>query len=197
VPSFIPTPPKQTFIPKQPIASRRVLGRSRQSGWFMTFAVIILILSIITYGFLFLYKIYLMKSTDNLSVSLERAKGAFEPALISELERVDKRLRAADALLSNHISLSSFFEILEVETIDTIRYDGFQFRVEEDGTYTISLKGEAKDYASIALQSDIFSDNQNIKNHIFSDLNSNKRGNISFSFSALIDQKALKYSALQ
>jgi len=191
--STTPQPPKTTFIPKKTLAKRNVSKSPKYAGLFSTGAILLLILSVVGYSGLFLYKTYLEQLVDDLAISLERAKGAFDPTLIEELKRVDMRLSGANGVLTGHVVLSPLFKLFEQNTLKTVRYSQMNFVAQEDGTYRITMEGEADDYAAIALQSDIFSDNQHIKDHIFSNLSLNSRSNISFKFTALVEPEFLQY----
>lgn len=195
MPSVTPIPPKTTFIPKKTLAKRERSKSPPYSGWFMTISIFVLVLTVVGYGALFLYNVYLEQRVEDLAVSLERAKGAFDPSLIEELKRLDMRLIGADQVLSAHVVLTPLFDLLEQQTLQTIRYVQMSFLMQEDGTYRITMEGEADTYASIALQSDVFSDSRYIKNHIFSNLNLNNRGNITFKLTALVDPTYLQYVA--
>ncbi|PIP73977.1 MAG: hypothetical protein COW88_00170 [Candidatus Lloydbacteria bacterium CG22_combo_CG10-13_8_21_14_all_47_15] len=195
MPSVTPQPPKTTFIPKKTLTKRDKSKSLRYSGWVTVFSVFLLVFSVAGYSALLLYKVYLEQRSEDLAVSLERAKGAFDPTIIEELKRVDMRLSSADQVLSKHVTITPLFVLFENETLQRIRYTQMSFIAKDDGAYQITMDGEADDYATIALQSDIFSDSRNVRDHIFSNLNLNSKGNISFKFSAFVEPGFLRYIA--
>ena len=185
---------KTSFIPKQAISKVPVRASSTPAvGSITAFALFLAVVAVVVYGGLFVYRSVLKNQIDNLSVSLERAKGAFETNLITELQTVDSRLITGGVILKQHLALSPLFALLEGNTVETLRYNNFVLKAESDGVYSIALRGEADDYASIALQSDIFSQNKYIQDHIFSNLTLNQDGRISFDFNAKINSALLSY----
>ncbi|MBI5005126.1 MAG: hypothetical protein HZC03_00775 [Candidatus Lloydbacteria bacterium] len=183
---------KTSFIPKQAIA-KTPQQSVRGIGGVTALAIFLAIAAVLAYGGLFIYKSVLNNNIDSLAVSLDRARGAFETNLIVELQTVDARLSTGGMLLKQHSALSPLFSLLEENTVQTLRYKNFSLKTESDGAYSVTLRGEADDYASIALQSDIFSQNKYIKDYIFSNLTLNQDGRISFDFSAKINAGLLSY----
>lgn len=183
---------KTSFIPKQSMAKTPPPSRAGIGGLTAT-AIFLAVAAVIVYGGLFVYQSVLNNQIDGLAVSLDRAKGAFETNLISELQIMDARLSTGGMLLKRHGALSPLFALLEENTVQTLRYKSFSLKTENDGASSVVLRGEADDYASIALQSDIFSQNKYLKDYIFSNLTLNQDGRISFDFSAKINSALLSY----
>lgn len=169
---------------------------ARSAGGVTTFAIVIVLGVILVYMALFVYQSILNNDIDSLAASLDRAKGAFETNLITELQTIDARLLAGGTLLKRHTALSPLFGLLEENTVQTLRYKSFSLKTESDGIYSVSLRGEADDYASIALQSDIFSQNKYIKDYIFSNLTLNQDGRIVFDFNAKINPSLFSYGQI-
>lgn len=186
-------PPKTSFIPKKSLIKKPEPKKDAPVHWFMALSLLLVLLSATSYGALFLYKSIMEKRIESLANSLERARGAFETSLIETLQKVDTRLKSADTLLVEHIAVTPLFDLFEENTIDNLRFKNFNYSKNEDGVFKISMRGEAEDFASIALQSDIFSENKFIKNHIFSNLNVDSSGNVVFNFSADVDRSILSY----
>ena len=183
---------KQTFIPKKSLSETNVPKR-RSSSIFFIVALIIFLLSVVTAIGAYGYKTYLDKRVGNLSVSLERAKAAFEPALIQELKQLNTRLKSASDILSKHIAFSRLFGELEKLTLKSVRFDHFSYKMDEKNRILLELSGQATSYSSIALQSDIFGDSIYIKNPLFSNLGLNKKGDVTFDFSAELDPELVIY----
>ena len=188
-------PQKTSFIPKQTMAKvpMAISAHRTFAGGATAVSIFLAITAIIAYGGLFVYRSVLENQIDDLAASLGRARGAFETNLITELQTVDGRLITGDMLLKQHRALSPLFTLLEESTVQTIRYNNFALKAESGGVYSVTLRGEADDYASIALQSDIFSKNKYIQEHIFSNLTLNQDGRVSFDFSAKINAMLLLY----
>ena len=157
-------------------------------------ATSLLVLSILSSGGLFVYKIYLNKQKDSLSASLDVARGSFEKETIDELSLFDKRTESAKKILSNHIIMSPMFSVLGEITIPSVQYINFQQQTNDKG-FLINIKGLARDYRSIALQADAFNSTKGLyfKNVLFSNLEKNKDNYISFDLKFNVDPALLSY----
>jgi len=182
---------KQSFIPKKPLAPRS--GRSQGSrGIVFSAAVLVFVLSLLGAGGVYSYEKITEKNIASKSDTLEQARGAFEPSLITEMERVDTRISAANEIIEKHVAFSEFFKILEELTLQTVRFSRFNYSFVE-GKPKIRLDGEARNYSSVALQSDIFGDNKYLKNPIFSNLGLAKDGNITFNLELNLEPSFMLY----
>jgi len=186
------TESKQTFIPKKPLSVKEQT-RNKSVGLFFMISLIILLISMGLSIFLYSYGIFLKKRVESMSISLERAKSAFEPSLIIELKRVNARINATGEILKGHVAFSEFFKTLEENTLKSVRFKQFTYSMSDNGGIDISLSGEASGYSSIALQSDAFGDNKYIKNPIFSNLGLDNFGNITFNMTASVDPLLILY----
>jgi len=184
--------PKQSFIPKKPITEKPAL-RKRTMGLFFGLSFLIFLVSVGASAGVYFYKAYMEKKVESMSVSLERAKAAFEPSLIIELKRLNARISASEQILSKHVAFSEFFEVLEQSTLKTVRFSNFEYLMESDDMISITAQGEAEGYSSIALQSDEFGDNPYIQNPIFSNLGLTQSGNVTFSLLMNLNPSFLSY----
>lgn len=184
-----------SFIPKTNLTGSFDSGnkKSNKVGLLSLLGIIIFIISIVLAGGVFLLGQYKTKTIQDKVASLERAKGAFEPALIEKLSKLDVRINSAKKVLSNHISASAFLKLLEQITLKTVRFSEFEFTKRDDGSFNVIMRGEANSYSSVALQSDMFGGNKFIQEPIFSDFRLSSNGNVLFNFSAIIDRTLVLY----
>jgi len=187
-----------SFIPKKPI-NATISGSSvgfekKHSNPFVTFSVIIFILTILISGGLFFYKSYLINQKDNLASTLGQIKNSFEQGTISELELFDKRMSASKQALSNHIVLSPMFSLLGEVTIPVVQFTEFNHESTDEG-FIVKISGISPDYRSIALQADMFNSSKGrmFKNVIFSNLNKDKNNKVTFDVEFLVDPSLLSY----
>jgi len=133
-------------------------------------------------GGLYFYKVSETKALANLQASLTLAQNNFEPSEITQLQLLDKRLQAATGILSNHIAITPIFNVLEQVTMHSIRFTNFNYDSGLDlaGNIDIKMSGVAIDYRSLALQSDLLSQNKNFINPVFSNLTLDNSGNVLF-----------------
>src|SRR4051812_7977829 len=100
-----------SFIPKKPIVKERVVS-TRPVGFILVISILILFAVVIATAGLYFYKSILTKSIVNMENTLTLAKSRFEPAKITELQTLDKRLQASTSVLSKHIAVSPIFDAL-------------------------------------------------------------------------------------
>lgn len=186
-----------SFIPKRSLsvgAQDRMKKKSRGSiGIVFLLTLIIFIGAVAAAIGMFLYHQFLLQNIEEKSASLKLARARFEPALIEEMSRLDARLQAAEDILREHKAVSSFFNLLEDNTIVSIQFKNLEYKTDETGRAKVSMKGTASNFGSVALQSDIFGKNKFIHEPIFSNLNLDNRGNVIFDFSAFIDSRLISY----
>jgi hypothetical protein len=190
--SFIP---KQTLstssndVPRPSIVSRGTVG---PSGLGMFISLIIFLGTIGFAGGLFLYDSYLNSSIKAKKEQLEISRKAFQPELIRQLARLDNRITAATGLLEQHVAPSLFFELLQANTLQTVRFSSLSLVMGQNGGQ-FSLTGEAKNFASVALQSDVFGSSQYIQEPVITDFNV-IGGGVGFEATGRVDKNLLLYS---
>jgi len=89
------------------------------------------------------------------------------------------------------------FEFLEASTVKSVRFTDFSYSFNDNNkNFNLSMNGEARGYASLALQADIFSESGNFTDLTFSNLTLDDRGNVQFSINAVIDPTLVSYKKL-
>lgn len=185
-----------SFIPKKPLAQDK-RSKVRKVSLFGFLATLIFFASLIAGGGVYLYKNSLTQRVSQMQRQLDAARNAFEPSLITELQRLDRRINAANGLLAQHIAVTPIFDALEADTLKSIRFTRFSYATPTDlsSPIMIRMNGVARDYTSIALQSDQFSKNRNILDPIFSNLSLDERtGNVTFDLSFRVNSDFVRFS---
>jgi len=182
-----------SFIPKKPINFGA--PSKEPKSFFSLISIFVLALIVLASGSLFVYKNYLIQQKKTLSESLLLASSSFEKETIQELDLFNKHTEAAKKILDGHIVFSPVFSLLEEITIPSVQYISFEQQL-DNNIVTVKIKGLARDYRSIALQSDMFNTvkGRSFKNVIFSDLLKDKNNNIGFSLEFNIDHSLLLYA---
>lgn len=163
---------------------------------FMLLGLVLFIASATLAVGVFLYVQYINASSASKLDQLERAKAAFEPALIGELTRLDDRMRAADEVLSIHIAPSALFHVLEQLTLQTVAFSSLDFAAQNSTDMTLTMQGLAQSVNSIALEADLLSKSGVISNPIFSNINRTQQG-VKFDFTSGINAEGLRYRSVQ
>jgi len=180
-----------SFIPKKSFDG--VAGQKKgKSGMLFFTVLLVFIFSLLTAGAAFAYEQFLNASISHKKDSLEKVKSAFEPELIRQLSHLDQKLHTARTLLDSHVALSSYFELLESVTLESIRFKTFSYIVDDAGI-RVTMQGEALSFASVALQSDEFAKQRFIKELVFSGLELDEKGNVIFTVTALVDPQLISY----
>jgi len=184
-----------SFIPKKAFNASNASLHSKGSsiGILFLLTLIIFISALALSLGVFLYQQFLIKDTESKSSQLKRARAEFEPTLIQEINRLDKRIQSSRNILGKHKAISSFFNLLEDLTLANIQFENLEYNVDENGRANISMEGKAKSFNSVALQSDIFGKSKFIQEPIFSNLNIDNKGDVEFDFTAFIDSSLILY----
>ena len=188
-----------SFIPKKTgqtqTLSTGASVKGKRVNALMLIAGGIFVLTLIGAASVFVYERYLISSLSKQRDSLERARDAFEPRLIEELSRVDLRLSVAEELLQNHITVTPLFELLSDLTLKTVRFEEFEFTRSVDGLVQVKMDGVAQSYRSIALQSELFGDNEYLQSPVFSEFKLDDFGNVAFSVTLSVSNELLLYAS--
>jgi hypothetical protein len=186
---------QQTFIPKKPVVTatpqRNPSGR-HPIGILPLIAWAIFILTILTAVGLFVYSLSLEKNIQAINTQLVDVQKSFDSKLIAELKSADDRLKIGKKLLENHIAVSPLFSLLEDVTLQTVRFNNFQY-TNTDGKAVIGMAGEAAGYNALALQSDIIDSDVRFISPLFSGINLNDAGNVIFTLQSQIDSNVIKF----
>lgn len=190
------SPIRSSFIPKDAAAPvKTIIRKGGLYDLFMLISIVLVIASIVLAVGVFLYIQFLETESASKLAQLERAKQAFEPALIQKLMHLDDRMHVADELLAAHLAPSMVLQILEQSTLQTISYGSFNFSAEDSQTTSIKMGGTAQSVNSIALQADLFSKSSVLTSPIFSGVN-RAPGGVAFNVSALINPALIRYSSM-
>lgn len=183
-----------SFIPKKPVVAERSRP-TRSVGLLSITAIFILFTVLLVSGGFYFYKVVMEKRVVKMENDLNLAKNRFEPAKIAELRTLGRRLSAGTEVLAKHITIAPVFDVLEAITMKTVRYTKFDYKLSDDPTagVKIELKGQAIGYRSIALQSDLFAENKNLIDPVFSNLALDDKGNVLFDLSFVVDRGFVDY----
>lgn len=142
----------------------------------------------------FLYQNYLNSAIASDKQSLNLTQGEFDPATINEIIRLDSRLNTAGALLSNHVALSNIFTTLENSTLQTVRFNDFNFSTGDQNAMTLTMKGEAQSFSDVALQSAALNRSSYFSNLVTGDLTVEQSGLVSFSMTMKVNPSLVAYA---
>lgn len=181
-----------SFIPKKPLTAG-ASARGNLGGIFALLALLIFIASVVAAGGTFLYTQYLTTAIASKDDSLKRAEAAYDPGVIQDLTRLDARITEAKTLMDKHVALTSLFNFISGLTLESVQFTSFSYETAQDGSVSIDMKGLAKDFSAVALQSDQFGSNRALKNVVFSGIAVGSQGTVTFEVTATVDPSVLSY----
>ncbi len=173
----------------------------RSISIFTVISFILLLAVLLGTGGLFLYRESIKKSILEKENSLNLAKNSFEPSKLTELQLLDKRLKASTEILDKHVAVTPVFQALSEITMKTVRYTKFDYTLGTDKdakntSVTIKMSGTAVGYRSVALQSDLFALNKNLIDPVFSNLTLDDKGNVLFDLEFTVDPSFVNYKKI-
>lgn len=185
-----------SFIPKKPMVTPQKVKSSAPISVLSLIATIFFIGAVGFAGGTFFYKELVKKQIETARTTLESKKAAYVPDEIEYLIRLDARLTASRQLLQNHIAVTPLFKFLGDITLESVRFRDFVFTYFGPDKIQVEMKGLASNYPSVALQSDLFNEQDALSNTVFSDLAIEGTGLRSFKVVTTINPKLVSYEEL-
>ncbi len=185
-----------SFIPKKPLAEDRV-PVTQHTSIFSFLATLIFFAALAAAAAMYFYRASLENSLISSNTQVEAARNSFEPTLITELKLLDRRITDASVLLNNHIVVSPIFAALETSTLKSIQFTKFTYATPSDASaqVTVRMSGKARDYSSIALESDQLAKNKRIHSAIFSNLALEEQsGAVTFDLVFTVDPELVRFT---
>ncbi|MDE2399599.1 MAG: hypothetical protein KGL67_01130 [Patescibacteria group bacterium] len=186
-----------SFIPKKPMVEEHVRA-PRPIGLLTIISIFILFTVLLASGALYFYKGIMTRNIEGMKANLHLAEQRFEPSKITELQKLDKRLGAANQVLSKHIAITPIFQALQAVTMKSVSFTNFSYDFGEGANSKINIKmsGVTLGYSNLALQSDLFAKNKNFINPVFSNLTLNDKGNVAFDLNFSVDPSFVDYKTM-
>lgn len=188
-----------SFIPKKPIVEGDAPRReSRPIGFFTIFSIFIFFITIVVGGGIYFYEKTLQEKLVELTANQKKADERFESSKKKELQLIDHRINVANQVLSKHIAVSPVFNALSKVTMREVRFTKFSYELGTDKNSNIKVKltGETKKYVDVALQADLFSQEKNFIDPVFSNMIPNEKGDIAFDVEFYVDPSFVDYKTV-
>ncbi|MEO5646479.1 MAG: hypothetical protein ABIO57_01765 [Candidatus Paceibacterota bacterium] len=191
-----------SFIPKRPVSSEPI-SQSRTTGGsvgvlsLLTFVIILA--TGLSFAGVYLYKQALEKQKADLQVKITQAQEGLGTSFVTDMKQLSQRINGVKTLIANHVVVSPIFAALQATTLQTVQYQNFTYDFTTDpGTNAkmvqVTITGVAKNYATLALQSDAYAKSNLINNPIFSNLTvDDKTQQVGFKLLFTVDPNNLSY----
>lgn len=168
---------EQTFtMIKKPVKAPE-FSVSGAGSPFFRIALIFFLATGLLVGGLYFFRNYLANSLAEKRSTLSSLEVEFEPSLIAEVQKVSSAISASKEILTKRVYQSRLFSLLEGKTLPQVSFGTFSYA---DDKKSLVLVGEARSYADIARQSEVFETANEIKEVLFSNLILKETGNVSF-----------------
>lgn len=190
---------RTTFIPKKPVTEAPVASSSRVSvgqpaGLLFTLSLLVLIISGVLGGGVFVYHKTAADKTKNLLAQIEVIKQRLETETLQTFAFLDKRIKNAETLVRQHTIMYPVYRAIEQTALPAVRYTKMDTTVNaETNTITVNVSGEADSYRSIALQSQSLGNDGKFKNILFSNFVVSPQGQVTFDVSFSVNKSDLLY----
>lgn len=145
--------PRSSFIPKE--APGMMPARVRRRHTFQVFDIIataMLIGALLLAGGAYFMKFSAEKQKKEALEKISE-QGQFNEEAIGEIRQFDRKLKAAEDLLKNHISPLKIFNALELRTKNRVQFTQFTFEHTPKFEAYLSVTGGTKEFKTLALQS--------------------------------------------
>jgi hypothetical protein len=189
-----------SFIPKQNFTKTATAVASQASvGLLLLVSLIIFGASLVLFAGAYGYH-YMLNNEINrpcvtgsdegcgLRATLEQNKRELQIDRIIGFSRLDAKMKTASSIIAEHRTLIEFFNLLQDETIETIRYTKLDYNI--DG---VSIEGLARGYEDVAVQAKVFGESELVTEASFSDLGLDKAGNVIFKLNLKVDPDVFNY----
>ena len=163
----------------------------------MGIVLALLILSLLIYGGLLIYKKSLSKKIENLKQATKELDSKRNTSLENSIYGADKKLNSVENLFKNHFYWSKLFAEIEQLVISDVYFSEIE-TVIIDGKLDLTLSGNAKTYTGLARQMISFKEDALADKVELSNLKLSEAGGIDFTLSVsmlksiLINQTEVK-----
>ena len=183
-----------SFIPRKSAVDSSLPSHTAV-GIFTLASVAIFIVAAVLAGCIFFWKVTLANGNDALKLELETYQSKLSSDTITELTDLNNRIKVATTLLDNHTAVSYLFDTISEVTLQNVRWKSFSFEMNDQLGPIVTMAGEAKGFADVALQSDAILVDKRFVNPLFSDVSLGTNDSVNFSLKTGIDKNLVSYKA--
>lgn len=193
-----------SFIPKRPVVandSSSYENKARKPlGLMSLIAIVVLLATLLSSAGIFLFEKQLISRKEMKEQRKAEAEKDLGGDFIARMKVFDNRIVSIKTLIQNHIVVTPIFKALQEFTLRSVQYNNFSYLIVTNSSkqdmVRVLMKGSAKSYETIALQSDEFAKSKIIKDAVFSGLTlEEKKGVINFDLTFNVDMKDVSYQS--
>jgi hypothetical protein len=191
-----------SFIPKKSLqdvggnTGGRYVGRRDVYGPGFYLSLLVFLVAVVATVGLFAYSKIIEKSIEEKITLLEAKKAVFSSEDIVALIRADTQIKNAHRLVLEHVTLSELFNHLEKITLKRVQYTGLEYAGFPNEVGLVTLSGNAKNFQDVALQTEQYRTDTNMRNPIVRELERDKEEDVSFSIDVLTNIEFLSFASM-
>lgn len=181
-----------SFVPHTPGAQPQRFKHDF-TGAFGFFAYGVLFVVFLLAIGVFMYGGILRKTQAAKDAEITKAEASIDTTTVEGFVKLRNRLTHGTILLNKHVAFSTFFGALGSLLPANVRFTSLQISLDTNSVARVEASGVAKSFNSLAALSTSLADDGRIKDAIFSKININKNGTVSFDLSASLDPKLVAF----
>ncbi len=152
--------------------------------------LVLLILSLLLSGGLFLYQKKSQKNLNEINQEIEKLESKRSSELESSIYNADKKMNLVENIFTSHIYWSKFLAEIEKLVVPEVYFSESKFNIVGEQVDVILL-GNATTYTGLAKQMVAFSEDKLVEKIDLTKTTLNEDGGIDFGFSILFSKKIL------
>ncbi|MES2225098.1 MAG: hypothetical protein V4478_03885 [Patescibacteria group bacterium] len=190
-----------SFIPKRPVSTEpvRTAHSSAAVGLLSLITFIVVIGTGAAFAGVYFYQQSLVSQKAKLQAQITQAQEGLGTSFVTDMKRLSNRIAGVRTVIENHVVVSPIFAALQATTLQSVQYKSFSYTFTTDtGTSAkliqVNITGVARNYATLALQSDAFAKSSLIRNPVFSNLTvEDKTQQVAFKLTFTVNSSDLSY----
>ncbi|MFH1129211.1 MAG: hypothetical protein V1686_00530 [Patescibacteria group bacterium] len=152
--------------------------------------LILLILSLLTYGGFFFYKKQIQKNLDGINQEIKNLESKRSSDLEKSIYGADKKMNLVENIFKGHVYWSKFLTKIEELVVPQVYFSESKFGIVGNQVDVI-LSGSAKTYTGLARQMVAFSEDPSVEKIELTETTLNEDSGIDFGFSILFSKNIL------
>ncbi len=185
--------PQTSFIPKKPIMGLNHPKTSSSVSFFLIIATMLFIASLAWSAYSYFNRKSMESRIEVAENTIAKNEKSFDSNLLDEVSNTSNRVAVVKNIMNSHLDITKIFDILSVITLSNVRYSNFSYSYGDKEDVKISMSGEAESFFAIAKQTEKYSESPDIRNPLMTNFAISNDGTVTFSFSANIAKKTLKF----
>ena len=153
------SPQNASFIPKSPVHGS-VSRRRVRKVYVLTYLVYVFFVgTLLAAGLTWIYQQAQERKLATAQDQLQKARNSFKPEDLTAVTELDGRMRAAQKMLDQQISIVDLLQAVEKTTVQSVQLSGFTYKKDEGNKLTLSMTARAADFNSALFQRQVLTGN--------------------------------------